>query len=89
MNPSADKTIQLNKLVPYGLNRAKSTRLDPGGKGINVARVLKSFGVEVTVTGMIAGRQGDALIEQLGACGIDSDFVKVEGENKDKPKDNR
>jgi len=82
MNPSADKTILLNKLVPYGLNRAKSSRLDPGGKGINVGRVLKSFGVDVTVTGMIAGRQGDALIEQLGVCGIDTDFVKVGGETR-------
>jgi len=82
MNPSADKTILLSKLVPYGLNRAKSTRLDPGGKGINVGRVLKSFGVDVTVTGMIAGRQGDALIEQLAAGGIDSDFVKVDGETR-------
>jgi 1-phosphofructokinase len=72
----------LNKLLPYGLNRVQSTRLDPGGKGINVGRVLQSFGVDVTVTGLIAGRQGDALLEQLTACGIVSDFLKIEGETR-------
>ena len=42
MNPSIDKTITIDKLIPYGLNRVKSSRLDPGGKGINVAKVLKA-----------------------------------------------
>lgn len=82
MNPSIDKTILLSKLTPYGLNRASGTRLDPGGKGINVGRVLHSFGVDVTVLGMMAGRQGDALLELLKSSGLDCDFLKVEGETR-------
>lgn len=82
MNPSMDKTIVLNKLIPNGLNRVRNTRLDPGGKGINVGRVLQSFGVDVTVTGLIAGRQGEALHELLKDSGLDCDFLKIEGETR-------
>jgi len=82
LNPALDKTITLSKLTPYELNRVRSTRMDPGGKGINVGRVLHSFGVDVTVTGFIAGRQGEALLEQLGSSGIDCDFLWVEGETR-------
>lgn len=82
MNPSIDKTAVVNKLVPHGLNRVKSTRLDPGGKGINVGRVLKSLGVDVTATGLIAGHQGKSLLDQLDVCGIDHDFLFVEGETR-------
>lgn len=82
MNPSMDKTIVLNKLIPNGLNRVRNTRIDPGGKGINVGRVLQSFGVDVTVTGLIAGRQGEALLELLKDSGLDCDFLKIEGETR-------
>jgi 1-phosphofructokinase len=43
MNPSIDKTIVIEKLEPYALNRVISSRTDLGGKGINVAKVLKNF----------------------------------------------
>jgi len=82
MNPSIDKTVVLDKLVPNGLNRAKSTRLDPGGKGINVGRVLQSFGVDVTITGLIAGSQGESLLAHLNANGLNCDFLKIEGETR-------
>lgn len=82
LNPSLDRTIRLKKLVPYGLNRVRETRIDPGGKGINVGRVLNSFGVDVTVTGFIAGRQGEVLLEHLLHCGIDADFMQVPGETR-------
>ncbi|MDD3168846.1 MAG: 1-phosphofructokinase [Eubacteriales bacterium] len=82
MNPSMDKTILLHKLVPYGLNRVRNTRIDPGGKGINVGRVLQSFGVDVTVTGLIAGRQGEVLLELLREAELNCDFLKIEGETR-------
>lgn len=82
MNPSVDKTIVLEQLVPYGLNRVVSSRLDPGGKGINVGRVLHGFGADVTATGLIAGTQGAFLLERLGEEGLDFDFMEIEGETR-------
>mgnify|MGYP000983542475 FL=1 len=48
-NPSLDRTVALpGPLVRGGVNRLTSVVTDPGGKGVNVARVLVSSGLEVT-----------------------------------------
>jgi 1-phosphofructokinase len=82
LNPSIDKTIAIDHLVPYGLNRVKNYRLDPGGKGINVARVLKNFGANVIVSGLNAGENGKLLMKFLEKARIDSDFLQIEGETR-------
>ena len=43
-NPSLDRTIELPGLVRGGVHRASSVRVDPGGKGVNVARALTAAG---------------------------------------------
>lgn len=82
LNPSIDKTITVEKFVPYGLNRVLKTRQDPGGKGINVAKVLKNFGVDVTVFGLIAGSQGKHLADFLNRAEIGTDFLQIPGETR-------
>ncbi|HEX3017307.1 MAG TPA: 1-phosphofructokinase [Caproicibacter sp.] len=82
LNPSIDKTITVEKFVPYGLNRVLKTRQDPGGKGINVAKVLKNFGVDVTVFGLIAGSQGKLLTDFLNKAEIETDFLQIPGETR-------
>lgn len=82
LNPSIDKTITVEKFIPYGLNRVIKTRQDPGGKGINVAKVLKNFGVDVTVFGLIAGSQGKLLTDFLSKAGIETDFLQIPGETR-------
>jgi 1-phosphofructokinase len=82
LNPSIDKTITIERLIPYGLNRVLTTRTDPGGKGINVAKVLKSFGAHVTVTGLLAGSQGKLLLDDLKDAKIPADFLTNPGETR-------
>lgn len=82
LNPSIDQTISVEKLIPYSLNRVNNTRTDPGGKGINVARVLKNFGIDVTAAGLIAGDQGKKLLKYLNLAGISADFFEVKGETR-------
>ncbi|HAN44281.1 MAG TPA: 1-phosphofructokinase [Ruminococcaceae bacterium] len=82
MNPSIDKTITIPSLIPYGLNRVNTSRVDPGGKGVNVAKVLNDFGIDVTISGLIAGNQGDALTEFITKLGIEIDFLKIDGETR-------
>lgn len=82
LNPSIDKTVTIERLVPYGLNRAVSSRTDPGGKGVNVAKVLRNFGADVTVCGLIAGSQGKLLLDGLKKAGIASDFMEIPGETR-------
>lgn len=81
-NPSVDRTVEVEKLTAYGLNRAVASRTDPGGKGVNVARVLHRFGVETLVTGFAAGKTGGLLQEALRRAGIGCDFLEIEGETR-------
>lgn len=53
MNPSFDKTATVDKLTDGGMNRLKDVRYDVGGKGINVAIVLKRLNVEVACVGCL------------------------------------
>jgi 1-phosphofructokinase len=82
MNPSIDKTITIDKLIPYGLNRVKSSRLDPGGKGINVAKVLESFKVDTLISGLIAGEQGKTLKGFLQQSGMNFSFLEIAGDTR-------
>ena len=44
LNPCIDKTIYIDNFVYGGMNRVQETRLDPAGKGINVAMAYKNLG---------------------------------------------
>lgn len=82
LNPAVDKTVTIERLHEGGLNRIKHVRHDIGGKGINVAKALRSFGVNVKVTGMIAGLQGKQIVSSLRDQGIDTDFQEIDGETR-------
>ncbi|MBQ2695788.1 MAG: 1-phosphofructokinase [Clostridia bacterium] len=79
LNPCLDKTISLNGFFEGGLNRADSVRSDAGGKGINVAKVLKGFGADVMALGVMGDKGSEALLEELARRGIDHDFLFVPG----------
>ncbi|PKR77696.1 1-phosphofructokinase [Halalkalibacillus sediminis] len=81
LNPAVDRTITVPKLELGGLHRLEEQPLmDPGGKGINVAKVLRKFNVPVTATGFLAGALGEKMQQELSVLGIESDFVQVKGE---------
>lgn len=82
LNPALDKTVTVEGFTAGSLNRVQEVRLDPGGKGVNVARVLKNFGVSVLATGFIAGMQGKLLLKALEDEGITTAFVSVPGETR-------
>lgn len=82
LNPSIDKTVVIDRLQPYGLNRVLQSESDPGGKGINVARVLHSFGTEVVVTGFVAGSTGKMLADFLQTTGLVCDFLEIPGQTR-------
>ena len=54
LNPSLDRTLRYDRLVPGEVNRASSVRVEPSGKGVNVAAALRSLGVEATI--LVRGR---------------------------------
>jgi 1-phosphofructokinase len=56
--------------------------VDAGGKGINVAKALKQFGLPVCALGLVAGGNGRFILDTLAAAEIPADFVLVPGETR-------
>jgi 1-phosphofructokinase len=81
-NPSVDYIVHVDELRIGELNRAVKTLTFPGGKGINVSRVLKRLGVESMALGFIGGFTGAFIIEQLQSENIACDFVEVPGNTR-------
>ena len=64
-NLAVDQTVHVDHLVAGQVHRSKSTRREPGGKGVNVARVLCTLGVRCLLTGFVGGAQGRLISEGL------------------------
>ncbi|TCO55230.1 1-phosphofructokinase [Actinocrispum wychmicini] len=70
-NPSVDRTIEVRGLVRGGLHRATAVHVQPGGKGINVARALVSNGIKARAVVPAGGAEGEQLISLLSDYSID------------------
>jgi tagatose 6-phosphate kinase len=80
LNTALDVTYRVASLVPHASHRVSEVRERPGGKGLNVARVLAALGHEVTVTGFAGGATGRTVQEALTAVpGIVDALVPVAG----------
>jgi 1-phosphofructokinase len=82
LNPAIDKTIVLDKLLLGHVNRSISTRDDIGGKGINVAKVIKNLGYNVCALGFIGKENSDYIYRKLNKYGVCHDFIEVDGETR-------
>jgi 1-phosphofructokinase family hexose kinase len=82
LNPSVDRTIFVDKLLPNDTNRVRKTETDAGGKGINVARVAAELGSEVLATGFLGGKPGLFVKHVLDLEKVPYDFVEVEDETR-------
>lgn len=82
INPAMDKTIAIEDLKLGKVNRISELRFDIGGKGINVSKVLKNFGIESVATGFLGGVWKDKFIHELSKRDIKSDFVFVDGDTR-------
>lgn len=78
LNPSIDYVINLGHLNIGHVNRVDSEHVYPGGKGINVSRILKELGHENVATGFISGFTGDFIEGSLRDLNVLSDFIKLD-----------
>ncbi|MEU3824746.1 1-phosphofructokinase family hexose kinase [Streptomyces sp. NPDC029080] len=80
LNTALDITYRVPSLRPHASHRVTDVTERPGGKGVNVARVLAALGHEVTVTGFVGGPAGQVLRELLAeASGPVDALVPVSG----------
>ncbi|HEX77333.1 MAG TPA: 1-phosphofructokinase [Dehalococcoidia bacterium] len=80
LNPSLDKTVAVKGMVVGDVNRWKSYRRDPGGKGINVSRALHNLGYDTVAYGFVGGHDGRILEDLLRAEGVRYDFTPTANE---------
>jgi tagatose 6-phosphate kinase len=82
LNAAIDKTYYLSHFQLGTVSRAKKMLAVPGGKGINVARVIHQLGEKVLAAGFVGGSNGQFIKSELNKLGMDYDFVEVKGESR-------
>jgi 1-phosphofructokinase/tagatose 6-phosphate kinase len=77
LNAAIDRTLSVPNFQRGQRHRASAGLTLAGGKGINVARALKSLGMPVVATGLAGGTTGTQIVEALTAEGVLNDFVRI------------
>lgn len=82
LNPSIDYVVQVNSFDLGTVNRAEKDMKFPGGKGINVSRVLHRLGVENVAIGFTGGFTGQFIQDVLHDEGVTTNFVQVDEDTR-------
>ncbi len=82
LNAALDRTLTVPNFQLGHRHRASAALTLAGGKGINVARTLKALDVPVVATGLVGGRTGTRIVEELTTEAILNDFVRIAGESR-------
>lgn len=83
MNPAVDLSASTDRVEPERKLRCDRPRRDPGGGGINVARVLRRFGAPASALYPAGGRTGALLHELLVAEGIGSTPIRIAADTRE------
>ncbi|WP_432408107.1 1-phosphofructokinase [Wukongibacter sp. M2B1] len=82
LNTSVDRRYILKDICKDEIFRCEDYSYTPGGKGINVSRVLNQLNVKLTCLGFVGGFSGGFIEEQLKLLKIDTNFTKINGETR-------
>jgi len=82
LNTAIDKTLAVPNFRLGRRHRTVEQTTMPGGKGVNVARVLKTLGAPVIATGLAGGATGTRIVDQLTQLSVLSDFVRIREESR-------
>ena len=82
LNPALDKTVEIPGMALDTVNRITEMRTDPGGKGINVSKVIAKLGGESCAVGILGGESGRTLEKLLENENFTTRFRFVEGQTR-------
>src|SRR6202142_772734 len=82
LNAAIDKSLAVPSFRLGRRHRTVDQRTMAGGKGVNVARTLKTPGQPVIATGFAGGPTGTRIVEQLTEESILNDFVRIREESR-------
>jgi len=81
-NPSIDYIVEVKDFKVGEVNRVDTDYKYPGGKGINVSRVLNNLEIKNKAMGFIGGFTGAYVKSFLENEGVDTDFIDVKGDTR-------
>ena len=82
LNPSLDRTVEVDRLERGAVLRTSSPVLEPGGKGVNLTRALSRNGVASVAVLPVAGAEGAELSALLETAGVATRLVPVSGRTR-------
>lgn len=80
MNPSFDKTASVERLNVGEVNRVREVRMDVGGKGVNVAIVLRRLGVPVSCVGCLGEADTEQFLHMIDKEHVPFEYLQLPGE---------
>lgn len=82
LNPTIDRVVEVAGLTPGDHQIGKTLLRSPGGKGVNVSRVLDTMGIPNTMTGFF-GKDNLAIFSHITSSHIAPDFVVIPGSTRE------
>ncbi len=82
LNAALDKTLEVPNFTPGRRHRTVDQTTMAGGKGVNVARAIKSLSQPVIATGFTGGATGNRIIEALHDEAILNGFVRIREDSR-------
>ncbi|MDR7520184.1 MAG: hexose kinase [Armatimonadota bacterium] len=81
-NLCRDRILVVRDFETGRVHRAEQVVVRAGGKGLNVARVVRALGGSLTLVGFVGGSAGRAIVREATACGLLLDPVRMPGESR-------
>ena len=82
LNPAVDIANEAEAVRPTRKIRTTNERYDPGGGGINVARVIRELGGEALAMALLGGVTGSVLETLLSEAGVPFRTFPIRGRSR-------
>ena len=82
-NPAVDKSVSIEFLAPEKKLPCSSPKFDPGGGGINIARVIRKLGGEVRAVFFTGGQNGVRLREMLDDEAVSYEAIPIRNDTRE------
>jgi len=82
LNPTIDVSSEAEAVRPTHKTRTQNEVFEPGGGGINVARVVQELGADTEAICLAGGASGTLLDELLSRVGLPRHIVRIEGNTR-------
>ncbi len=78
LNPAVDKTVEIPSFAVDAVNRVTRVQKDPGGKGINVSKLIENLGGDSVAYAVLGGETGAEIERMLSGCRFRLESIHAE-----------